>query len=264
MNIGLVQLEVVRKEKQVNFRNVERCLHDLCGKPHKPDIVVLPELWSTGYALESLTEISSFEGEEEAEFLGDMAKTYNVWFAGGSVACKTAKGITNRAQVIDRQGILRAYYDKVHLVPMFNEEQFLIAGDKVSVCEIDNVFVGLAVCYDVRFCEFIRSLPLLGAQLIIISAEWPESRISHWQVLIRARAIENQCFVIGVNAAGTGDGHGGNSMIVAPDGEVLTQFGLEEDYQTVAVDIECVRRVRENVPVFSSRRPHMYGIIQKI
>lgn len=263
MNIGLVQLEVVKNEKLINFSNVEKCIKDLCSTPDKPDIIVLPELWSTGYALENLAEIASFEAEEEIEFLGDLAKRHSVWFTGGSVACKTEKGITNRAQIIDRQGMQRAYYDKIHLVPMFKEEQFLVAGEKAVVCEIDTVSVGFGVCYDLRFCEFVRCLPLLGAKLIVFCAEWPEVRIDHWKVLIQARAIENQCFVLGVNAAGTRDGHGGNSMIVAPDGEVLTQFALEEEYQTVAVDIEKVRHVRENVPMFTSRRPDMYRVLQK-
>ena len=94
-----------------------------------PDVIILPELWSTGYALAELNSLASAEGNEEADFLGELARKYNIWFAGGSVAAKTEKGITNRAQIVDRAGRLVATYDKTHLVPMLDEDKYLVAGD---------------------------------------------------------------------------------------------------------------------------------------
>lgn len=258
MNITLIQQDVVMGDKVANFRTVRRLVEKAVNGENRPDLIVLPELWSTGYALEELSVLASDNGNEEAEYLGKMASDFGVWFAGGSVAAKTGDGIVNRAQVITPHGELAAWYDKVHLVPMFDEDRYMIGGNQNCLHEIEGVNIGFAICYDLRFGEFLHHLCLSGSKILIICAQWPMKRIKHWQILLQARAIENQCFVIGVNAAGTRDGHGGNSMAVAPDGRILRQLGLDEVYSTVSLDLEEVKRTREAVPVFEGRRPEIY------
>lgn len=258
MNITLVQQDIVKADKIANFRAIRRLVEIVIQQKARPRLIVLPELWSTGYALQDLGTLASENGDEEAQFLGEIARNYEVWFAGGSVAAKTVDGIVNRAQIINTKGELVTHYDKVHLVPMFHEDRYLIAGNKACRFEIEKARIGFAICYDLRFGEFIHNLCLSGTELLIVSGQWPMKRIKHWQILLQARAIESQCFVIGVNAAGTRDGHGGSSMAVAPDGRILSQLGVEESYCTVSLDLEEVTTVRNSIPVMNGRRPELY------
>lgn len=259
MQIAIIQQAIHPADKQANFDNTSHLVRQALSGPVRPDVIILPELWSTGYALAELTHIASEQGQEEAEFLGTLAKQYNVWFAGGSVAAKTSQGITNRAQIINRQGELEATYDKVHLVPMLNEHKFLTAGNSCIVHTIEGIPFGFAICYDLRFCEFIRKLALDGAQAIIIAAQWPLIRLSHWQALLKARAIENQCYVLAANNTAMGQApFGGHSQGLAPDGTTLAQLEFQEGVMQVELKPETVAQIRQAVPVFNDRRPDLY------
>ena len=260
MRIALIQQSIVAGDKQANYRRVETLVNEAVSRhTPAPDIVVLPELWSTGYALAQLGGLASAEGEEEADFLGGLARKHGVWFAGGSVAASTSNGIVNRAQIIDRSGHLAAIYDKVHLVPMLDEDTYLAAGDSCCVHTIEDLTVGLSVCYDLRFCEFLRKLALAGAEALIISAEWPLVRLNHWRALLRARAIENQYYVLAANNTAMGDApFAGHSQAIAPDGTILCELGFQEGIAVTDIDRELVKQTRKAVPVFRDRRPDVY------
>lgn len=259
MQVALIQQAVCTGNKQKNYDRVTQLVEQALTRPQKPDLIVLPELWSTGYALSDLERLASHEGGEEAEFLGKLARKNEVWFAGGSVAAKTKEGITNRAQIIDRSGLLQGFYDKVHLVPMLNEHKYLTAGSTLCTHQIEGVKFGFAICYDIRFCEFIRKLALSGAQAIIVAAEWPLVRLSHWQALLKARAIENQCYLLAANNVATGDApFAGHSVAHGPDGSTLCQFEFQEGVNQVCIDMQTVETIRTAVPVFKDRRPELY------
>lgn len=259
MQIALIQQAVSVGNKQKNYDRVIQLVEQAITLSPKPDLIILPELWSTGYALADLVHLASEEGHEEAEFLGKLARKNGVWFAGGSVASKTKTGITNRAQIIDRNGLLQATYDKVHLVPMLNEDKYLIAGSSLCIQEIEGITFGFSICYDIRFCEFIRKLALCGAQALVVTAEWPLVRLSHWQALLKARAIENQCYVLAANNVATGDApFAGHSVAHGPDGSTLCQFEFQEGVNQVYIDLQTVEHIRTAVPVFRDRRPELY------
>lgn len=259
MHIALIQQAVSVGNKQKNYDRVIQLVEQAMTLSPKPDLIILPELWSTGYALADLVHLASEEGHEEAEFLGKLARKNGVWFAGGSVASKTKTGITNRAQIIDRNGLLQATYDKVHLVPMLNEDKYLTAGSSLCIQEIEGITFGFSICYDIRFCEFIRKLALCGAQALVVTAEWPLIRLSHWQALLKARAIENQCYVLAANNVATGDApFAGHSVAHGPDGSTLCQFEFQEGVNQVCIDLQTVEHIRTAVPVFRDRRPELY------
>lgn len=259
MKIALIQQAVTPGNKQINYDRVTQLVEQALAASRKPDLVILPELWSTGYALAELDRLASDGGHEEAEFLGKLARKHRVWFAGGSVAAKTREGITNRAQIIDRDGVLQATYDKIHLVPMLNEDKYLAAGSKSCIYNIEGISFGFAICYDIRFCEFIRKLALGGAQVLVVAAEWPLVRLSHWQALLKARAIENQCYVLAANNVATGDApFAGHSVAHGPDGRTLCQLEFQEGVNQVHIDLQAVELIRKAVPVFRDRRPEMY------
>lgn len=260
MRIALIQQSIIPGDKQANYDRVKTLVSEAITKfEAAPDVIILPELWSTGYALAELDSLASKEGKEEADFLGELARKYGIWFAGGSVAARIERGITNRAQIIDRNGRLAATYDKTHLVPMLDEDKYLVAGDTCCVYTIENITFGLAVCYDLRFCEFLRKLAIKGAQALIISAEWPLIRLSHWQALLKARAIENQCYVLAANNTAMGGApFAGNSQALAPDGSTLCRLDFQEGIAVAEIDQDTVTQIRQAVPVFRDRRPEIY------
>lgn len=260
MRIVLIQQSIIPGDKQANYDRVEALVAEAVAQSEAaPDVIVLPELWSTGYALAELNSLASAEGKEEADFLGGLARKYDIWFAGGSVAAKIDRGITNRAQIVDRNGRLAATYDKTHLVPMLDEDKYLVAGDRCCVYTIENITFGLAVCYDLRFCEFLRKLALKGAQALIISAEWPLVRLNHWEALLKARAIENQCYVLAANNTAMGSApFAGHSQALAPDGSTLCRLGFQEGIAAAEIDPDTVTQIRQAVPVFRDRRPEIY------
>jgi predicted amidohydrolase len=259
MEIAFLQMEVITGDREANFSKVKKLTEDFFSLGNSADLFLLPELWSTGYALKDLHSLASDEGAVEEQFLGRLAQKYNVWFAGGSVAAKTKSGIYNRAQIIDRTGKLQGIYDKVHLVPMLDEPRYLAAGDKRCTHMIEGIRFGFAICYDLRFCEFIRRLNLDGAEVMLVSAQWPTVRAEHWKTLIRARAIENQCYLFAANSVATGpNGFAGHSIALAPDGSTLCGFDMETDVKSAIVDTSFVTKLRKSVPVFENRRPELY------
>lgn len=259
MKTALIQMAIRKGDKQANFTTVTEMVKRALEMQPDVDLFILPELWSTGYALKDLSDLASEDGQEEAEFLGKIAAENNIWFAGGSVAAKTRNGIFNRAQIINRSGNTEKTYDKIHLVPMLDEHKYLIPGNTHCLHEIEGIHFGFAICYDIRFCELIRKLALLGAQALIVSAEWPLIRLSHWQALLKARAIENQLYVMACNTVSSDDSYfAGHSVCLGPDGTSLCQFEFEEDSKFADIDVNEVSKVRKNVPVFNDRRPDVY------
>lgn len=259
MRITIIQQKVALADKKLNFTTVTRLVEEAAIQHPRTDLIVLPELWSTGYALSELSHMASSEGNEEADFLGELAKKHNLWFAGGSIAAKTQYGIVNRAQIIDRSGNLQHFYDKVHLVPMLGEHEYLTPGNKTCIHKIEGITFGFAICYDIRFCQFINKLTLEGAEALIVSAQWPLSRLSHWQTLLRARAIESQCYVLAANNVEVGEPtFAGHSVAHGPDGSTLCQFEREEGSKQINIDIGIVSRIRQEIPVSHDRRPELY------
>lgn len=260
LNVAVVQMDIRKGEPAKNRAKVremtERALVDDPGT----QVILLPELWHCGYVLDRAEEFASSSGESEGRFLGELAREFGVWFAGGSVLAKVEGGYVNRAQVINPEGALVAHYDKVHLVPMLDEHLYLKGGREYCQFDLEGVKCASAICYDIRFCEFLRKHALMGAQVLFVAAEWPLTRLEVWKTLLRARAMENQMYVIGSNHCGINDqiAFGGSSMAIAPDGTILFDMGFEEGVRHMFIDVEKVEEVRRKVPVFRDRVPELY------
>lgn len=261
MKYAIYQMNIAMGDPEKN-RDKVRAWLDQVAQVEKPDVVVLPEMWTTAYTLPQLEEVADRNGEPTLSFLQSLAKEYSVHMIGGSVANYKGQGFYNTALVVNRGGTLIHQYDKIHLVPMLDEPRYLKGGEKgVEVFELDGVKMGLIICYDLRFPELARKLALEGVEVLHVVAEWPTARLDHWKTLQVARAIENQMFVVSCNSVGLQDGveFAGTSMIIDPWGNVMEAGGDDrEETLTGELSLELVSKVRKDVPVFDSRMPELY------
>lgn len=260
MRVCAVQMNVVRGDREANYAAVAGLTEKAVQTDVPPDVLVLPELWSTGYALERAGELASHGGAADADFLGELAVKHHVAFVGGSVLAEVDGRIRNRAQVVDRQGRLTAFYDKIHLFRLMEEDRYLCRGNDICLFDLEGMRCALVICYDIRFCELVRRLAVAGAEALFVSAEWPMPRREHWETLLRARAVENQMYVAACNCCGLSgqERFAGRSMIVAPDGTVSAIADGEEQLVCADMNVDAVRSMRRAIPVFEDRVPSLY------
>ena len=235
MKIALVQMDVAHGQPTENKKHVKEMLERTLDE--KPDVIVLPDMWNTGYALHAVAII------------------------GGSVAIEKDGKFYNTTYVYNKSGDLINTYSKVHLFGLMAEDQYMSAGSSESVFELDGVTAASVICYDIRFPEWVRTQMAQGAKVLFVVAQWPEPRVQQWEILLKARAVENQAFVVAVNRVGTGpdDVFSGHSMVIDPLGNVVLQSKEhEEGIFTADINLEEVDKVRGQIPVFEDRRTDLY------
>ena len=257
MKITALQLHSALGEPKHNQQHLLRLFEQ--AVPEMPDVIVLPEMWPTGFYPKPIGPFSDSHGERTQTLLSQLAKEYSVNIVGGSAAVCNGSKIYNRSYTFDRSGSLLATYDKIHLFSPSGEPQAFTAGSEITTFRLDGVLCTIALCYDLRFCELIRVLGLTGADLLFLPAAWPPQRHRQWQILLQARAIENQFFVAGINAASCG----GNSLFIDPSGKILAQADAAESLLTANLDLSCLPMVRESMNIPGDRRPELYKKINK-
>lgn len=226
MKISIAQFKSQLGAVDENFFTAER----LIVAAEDSDVILLPELWSTGYYPTPVEKFADVDGTRTKNFLRAMAKKFSVNIIGGSVIVESGGKIFNRCHVANRRGEIISTYDKAHLFSFAHEDKVFAAGDKISVVELDGVRCGLAVCYDLRFPEFFRKIALADAEIIFIPAAWSLKRLTPRQILTKARAIENQIFVVFANSSGI-------SEIVNPRGEVVAVSGRGEEILSAEINL---------------------------
>ncbi|BAJ63186.1 carbon-nitrogen family hydrolase [Anaerolinea thermophila] len=256
--ISLAQMHIepgnLQKNVATAFSMIEK------SATRKSTIVLLPELWSSGYDLEK-AETYANETPEILKDLTYLAHQYHLSI-GGSLLEKSDRGIYNTFYWISPTREILAYR-KIHLFRLMEEDRWLNPGDHLQMVSTEMGQAGLAICYDLRFPELFRQYALSGATIFLLSAEWPLKRIHHWQTLLRARAIENLCFLFAVNCVGPAykDVFGGSSAIISPWGETLAEGSqTDEDLISAQIDPNQVERARGFLPVFQDRRPDLYHL----
>lgn len=261
LRVGFLQFDVILGDRERNRSTLERLL-DRIPSAEIPTVLAIPELWDVGYALTRAGELADAEGKNAAEYLGMLAKKHHVWFAGGTVLASIRNGFSNRALVVNPAGDLIEHYDKAHLIRLMDEDKYFVPGRRACLFSVGDIRCGVVTCYDIRFCEWLRTYALGGAKILFVGAEWPTSRIDHWETLLRARAIENQMYVVACNRCGrTGESaFGGKSMIIGPKGEILSRSGENEEIGVAEIDTEEVDKVRRFLTVFDDRVPELYKL----
>ena len=255
LNISLAQMNIALGDVKRNYNTLTKLATEAARRGSQ--LVVFPELWSTGYALDQAKELASALNSGMFAQLSTIA-TQNKISIVGSMLEKRGQEVANSSAFFAPNGRMMGVYRKIHLFRPLDEG--LQKGAAPLIIDLPWGKTAFAICYDLRFPELFRRYALEQASLVILAAEWPLERIEHWRVLLIARAIENQCYMIATNSAGTTGNLlcGGHSMIVDPWGKVLIEGGEEPNLLTVEIELDRVAEIRKLLPVFEDRRPEIY------
>jgi predicted amidohydrolase len=256
LRIAAAQLEITLGDPQANITRARGLL--AAAKQQGAEIVLLPELWTTGYDLERAAELAiDLTSDNE---IANLAQEFGVYLCG-SVLERRDRKFFNAFTIYSPSGELLAVYRKLHLFAPLREPEFLSPGDEPVAIELPWGKSGLAICYDLRFPELFRSYAVDGARLLLVCAEWPHPRLEHWRTLLRARAIENQAYVVACNAVGRVNEtvFFGHSMIINPWGEVLLEAGEGETILSDELDLDQVDQIRTQFPVLGDRRNELFS-----
>lgn len=246
-----------------NFEKAERLICD--EVKNNPDVIVLPETWNTGFFPKNeLSSLCDTDGENVKNSIGGLAKQYGINIVAGSVSNLKNGKIFNTSYVFDRSGKCIAEYDKTHLFTPMHEDDYYEKGSHLCKFELDGRKCGLIICYDIRFPELTRTLSVTGLDCLFVVSQWPSVRIPHLLALTKARAIENQMFVVCCNSCGKAGEtvYGGASSIHDPWGEVLALAGKAEETVRADCDMEILSDIRSNINVFADRRIELYNVNQ--
>jgi predicted amidohydrolase len=223
-------------------------------------LVVLPELWPTGYfAFDDYEATAETLDGPTVTALARAAMNTGAHVVLGSFVERGEHGLHNTTALLAPDGELLAAYRKMHVFGYGSRETELIAGGEQAVTVATALgVVGLAVCYDLRFPELFRAMVDEGAELFVVPACWPAARVEHWQLLARSRAVENQAYVVAVNGAGAPHGVevGGHSAVIDPWGALEAQAGSEPGVLRATVDPARVASCRADFPALADRRLH--------
>ena len=273
LTLSAVQITAVDGEKEDTHKKVSDLL-DVAGK-RDSDLVVLPEVW-TGLSYSSphaYKDTAEPVPGPSTKLLSDKAKKYGMYIVG-SIYEKRNGAYLNSAPLIGPDGKIIGRYDKTHLFDAPSrtdipegivESSKLEAGSELPVFETSIGCLGLSVCSDLRFPEVYRVMSLNGAQIIVCASAFISPRFDHWEFFLRARATENQCFVIASGQYGiepkSGIGFVGRSMVVDPWGVVLATASDEECCVSTQIDLSFIDEIRGRYPLMEQRRPELYADI---
>lgn len=250
-----IQFNVTQGDVDANLEYVRAALKRAADAGAQ--LAVLPEMWSSGFAYRTLNELAQRTPGIVDELL-ELSRKLKLVIVGSLPEPHGAK-VFNTVYVTDN-GRLAGVYRKLHLFSLLGEDKAFDSGDSWLLADTSLGKVGVIICYDLRFPELCRRLALEGACVICVPAQWPKPRQEHWRTLLRARAIENQLFVVACNACGPIGklDFFGMSMIIDPKGEVLAEGGEAQIEIEALLDLQTMADWRAQIPCFNDRRPELY------
>lgn len=253
MKILCCQTEIVWENKPANFAAVRKMLERAAPPPRS--LVLLPEMFGTGFSM-NVPAIAETPLAETVDFLRDTAQSLSIYLLAGLVtAGKDGRG-RNQAVVVSPEGKEIARYSKMQPFSLGGEMKHYTPGDDVVLFSWEGIQVAPFVCYDLRFPELFRAAVRKGAELFAVIANWPVMRIHHWTILLKARAIENQACVAGVNRCGDDPKlrYNGRSLIVNHHGDVVAEAGDRTQIIAGEIDAADLRNWREEFPALKDQR----------
>ena len=268
MKIALLQIQV-QDNKHENLESAKAFAKEAVSKGAQ--LAVLPEMFNCPYETEKFPLYAEESGGETWTVLSEIAKENNICLVGGSVPEREGDRLYNTCYVFDNYGKQIAKHRKAHLFDIdikgkqaFKESDTFTPGDSSCVFEWAGHKFGAAICFDIRFPEIFRNMVLDGAEAIFVPAAFNMTTGPlHWELSFRARAVDNQCYTVGVAPARSGNGKYvsyANSIVCSPWGEVLAGAGEDAGVTVCDIDFNLVSSVREQLPILSARKPYMYRL----
>jgi len=250
--VSILQYDV-KKDSLQNFKTLEKLFAVAGGRKSK--FVVLPEMFASSFNYDAFEEHSK-NSIEIIRFLQNIASKYNFYIVAGSIPIKNNRGdgFFNRSYLISSEGAVAGYYDKTHIFFQHGENSHFCPGEKVPIFNTYYAPIGIQICFDIRFPESIRALVKKGVQILFVPAQFPSPRKEHWINLLKARAIENQIYVVGANRIGKDNedlSFFGNSVIIDPYGDTLANGYEKEGVISEYIDLEFLEAYRKSFPVLN-------------
>ncbi|MBC7100567.1 MAG: carbon-nitrogen hydrolase family protein [Methanobacteriales archaeon] len=266
MNLGICQMKVVNK-KEENIKKAENMIRKLAEEGS--ETIILPEMFNCPYDNSRFQEYAETQDGPTITRLKEVAKELKVHIIAGSIPEKTGEGIYNTSFIINPEGDIIGRHRKIHLFNInipgkitFRESDTLLAGETPTIIKVGNVKIGVGICYDIRFPELSRIMTLKGASILAFPGAFNMvTGPAHWKTLIRARAIDNQVFVVAASPARDKKAEYvayGHSMVADPWGSIIYEAGADETIKNVEIDLSQVENVRRRLPLLENRRPEIY------
>jgi omega-amidase len=257
MKVAALQMDIAWHDRHANHVKAR----DLAiqAKKRGTDLVILPEMFSTGFSMDTSITPEPLNGPTPT-LLRSLARELEMAVVGGFVLARENAGPQNVSLAVDHHGKDLALYAKILQIPILGEDAHYEPGDRPMPFDLQGFRAACLVCYDLRFPELFRAL-VDECGLILIIASWPAVRQAHWDILLQARAVESQCFVVGVNRVGEGGGNifTGGSAIIDPAGEILAHGGDKENLVIADIDPARVAEIRSAMPFLQDRKPHLFS-----
>jgi len=254
MKVAAVQMDIVWHDPDANHVKIRKMAET--AKAAGAELIVFPEMAATGFSMDTIVTAEPMDGPTPALFR-NLARDLDMAVVGGFVLKRKEGRPQNVSLAVDRKGIDLALYAKIHPIGLLEEDQHYAPGDRTVSFHLDDMEASCLICYDLRFPEVFRPLAD-GCTLVLVIASWPAVRQRHWDLLLPARAVENQLYVVGVNRVGEGGGHlfTGGSAIIDPAGEIIAHGGGTETLVVGEIDPHRVEQVRSAMPFLKDRRSH--------
>lgn len=252
------QLDIAWENKAANFAQVRRLVRTISLA--RPALIVLPEMFATGFSMDVET-VAEDESGPTGRFLSELASETGSYIVGGLVGRNAQGKGLNQASIVGPDGRELARYTKLHPFTYGGEKRSYVAGDELTLVDVEGFRVAVFICYDLRFPEIFREAVRRGANLFVVIANWPQERDAHWQTLLEARAIENEAYVVGVNRTGSDPrlNYVGRSLIIDPRGERLADAGHASGVIAANLDLARLVEYRCAFPALDDMRAEFFA-----
>lgn len=265
--IGICQTKVyLNKDKSVSSAVLK--IREAAGNGAK--IVALPEMFNCPYAEENFLPYGELESDSKTlEVLKKVCREESIYLIAGSIPEVEGDRVYNTSYIIDPMGEIIGKYRKIHLFDVdfengtrFFESNTIAKGNNITVIETEYCKIGVCICYDIRFPELLRQMALMDVKLVLVPAAFSQTTGKfHWEILFKARAIDNQLYIAGISPARDCEGSYkpyANSIVVDPWGDIISKAGEKEEILYADIDLDYLEKIRKELPVLKNRRPEIY------
>lgn len=261
MKIALASLDISWEDKEGNSKKCQTLAQKV--REHNVDLIIFPEMTLTGFSMKTNLTAEEEISSPSIQFFNDLATTNSLSIIAGVVIRNSNKAF-NRLIAFSSDGQIRSDYNKIHPFSFAGENRFFDGGREIAKIQLGEINFGLSICYDLRFPELYSALAK-DCEVLVNIANWPKKRVEHWKALLKARAIENQVYMIGVNRTGT-DGNGleyeKSSFIINANGEIIPPLSAFDEIDIYEIKKENLYEFRNHFSTRQDRLPEFYkGII---